>query len=219
MNATDVENIAQLILDQTIVDDWYFYAILLGVSILGAFFGSFIRGYGNEKAKYSAIESSLETIKKQVSETTKVSEEIKKDIELQIWKAKEKQSLKREKLEEYVTTIYLVRDNNHLKMENKIFNSNNAFDDHTWNKANMLQKLYFPELLVEHNEFRKAQVSFDKWLTDGMQIKVSQMKAGNTPQIPDKDHMELYSEIQNNFNPALMAIDEKAEKIASELIT
>ncbi len=127
MESIDVDELAQSILDKTFVDDWYFYLILFCITLLGTFLGSYIRGFGKEKAKYSAIESSLETIKKQVSETTKISEGIKSDIELQIWRVKERQALKREKLEDYMSTIYLVRDNNHLELENKLFNGNNSF--------------------------------------------------------------------------------------------
>lgn len=219
MGSLNVEDLAQSILDKTFIDDWYFYLILFCLSLLGAFFGAFLRGYGKEKAKYSAIESSLETIRKQVSETTKVSEEIKRDIELQVWRAKERQALRREKLEAYITTIYLVRDNNHLKMQNSLLKGNRSFDEAAWNKANMLQKLYFPELSTEHNQFRKAQVAFEQWLAEAMKANLSQMEQGNAFPMPDEEHMRLYSEIQQNFNPALLAIDEKAEKIASELIT
>jgi len=219
MNSTDIKNLAEIILDQTFVDDWYFYLIFFALAILGSFLGSYIRGYGAEKAKYSAIESSLSTIEKKVALTTEISEKIRSDIEIQVWKTKERQAIKREKLEDYMTTIYLVKDNTHLAMENKLLDAENSLNEHYWNKANMLQTLYLPELRGEHNEFRIAYVSFSKWLIEGMKRKQEEIKKGTGFPFPDREYMDSYSEVLEKFNPALLAIDEKASELAEALNT
>jgi len=219
MNSTDIKKLAEMILDQTFIDDWYFYLIFFSVAILGSFLGAYIRGYGSERAKYSAIESSLSTIEKKVTLTTEISEKIRSDIELQAWKAKEKQAITREKLEDYMTTIYLVKDNTHLEMENKLFDAENSLDQHAWNKSNMLQKLYLPELREVHNEFRIAYVAYREWLLEGMRNKQVELKKGNGIALPNKEHMDSYTDILETFNPALLAIDAKAEELADSLNT
>jgi hypothetical protein len=201
--------VTQSIIDQTFMEDWLFYLVFFLLSLLGSFFGAFISSYGKEKAKYAAIEASLESIKKQVSETTKISEKIKSEIELDSWRTKEREARRRGKLEDYITTIYLANRNVHLEMQNKLFAKGNDYDEGAWHKADMLQALYFPELSDEHNQFRVALIAYQTWLSEGMkEISSGDMKSAS------REHMDSYSEILLSFNPALLAIDEKAKGIA-----
>ncbi|CED59947.1 DNA methyltransferase [Moritella viscosa] len=219
MKDEQIKIIVESILNETILDDWYFYLLLFLVSLLGAVFGSFIKSFGAEKGKYKAIESSLDIIKKQVSETTKTTEKIKKDIELNVWREKDREMLKREKLEEYFSFVVISQEAFHAEMENKLFKQENNYNNQAYNKAEMLQALYLPELADEHNEYRKAVVLYRDWLTAGMMDMQERIKNGEQNVIPSSEHMAKYSKIIQGFNPSLIAISDKAKEVAMQINT
>jgi len=219
MNRSEIESLVDSIMSQTILDDWYFYLLLFFVSLLGAMFGSFIKGFSLEKGKYQAIESSLSTIKKQISETTKVTEEIKNDIELSVWKKKDREMLKRAKLEEYILLILVCKDALHDEMENKLFRRQNKYDDQAFNKADIIQALYLPEISEEHNYFRIAVVNFRDWMTDGMSELLEKRINGDTELSISKEHMEKYGAIMRGFNQPLTEVVNKARELAKQINT
>jgi len=219
MKDEQIKQIVDAILSQTMIDDWYFYFLIFSVSLVGTYFGALLRSFGKEKGKYKAIESSLDAIKKQVSETTKTAEKIKQDIELNVWREKDREMLKREKLEEYFSLILISRDAFHSEMENKLLKQNNEFDKQAYNKADLIQALYLPELSEAHNQYRLATVEYQNWLTSGMTEIQSQMKEGVSFATVSPEHMNSYGEIMLKFNPAMHAIKEKAKEVANEINT
>ncbi|MUH96461.1 hypothetical protein GNP63_07850 [Aliivibrio fischeri] len=217
MKDEQIKTIVEAILNETILDDWYFYLLLFLVSLLGALFGSFVKSFGAEKGKYIAIESSLDTIKQQVSTTTKVTEQIKKDIELNVWREKDREMLKREKLEQYFSFILISKEAFHAEMENKLLKQENDYDEQAYNKADMLQALYLPELSSEHNEYRKAVIVYRDWLAVGMMEMQGRLQNGEKNVTPSPEHMAKYSEIVQGFNPSLIAISDKAKQVAIQI--
>jgi len=219
MKDEQIKTIVESILNETILDDWYFYLLLFLVSLLGAVFGGFIKSFGAEKGKYKAIESSLDIIKKQVSETTKTTEKIKKDIELNVWREKDREMLKREKLEEYFSYVLISKEAFHAEMENKLFKQENDFDEQAYNKADILQALYLPELAAEHNNYRKAVVVYRNWLVAGMLDMQERIKNGEKNVTPSSECMEKYGEIVQGFNPSLIDISDKAKEVTMGINT
>ena len=214
-----INKIVQALLNETILDEWYFYLLLFAVSLLGASFGSFIKSFWSEKAKYSAIESSLDTIKKQVSETTKTTEKIKQDIELNIWRKKDREMLKREKVEEYFSLILLSTETFHAEMENRLFNKDNKYDKQVYNKADLIQALYLPELAGVHNEFRKVFVEFRYWLSSCMEDIYERRKLGEVNITAKPELLDQYGEVIRKFNPVIIDITEKAKEVANQINT
>jgi len=219
MKDDQIKQIVEAILSQTIVDDWYFYFLIFSVSLIGAYLGALIRSFGKEKGKYKAIESSLNVIKKQVAATTETAEKIKHDIELNVWREKDREMLKREKLEEYLFIILNSTDTYHTMMENKLLNQSNEFDHQAFNKADMIQSLYLPELAEVHNQYRIAVVEFRNWLLSGMIEVQKKMKSGGTFVTPGKEYMDSYGEVIQKFNPSIIAITEKAKEVANQINT
>lgn len=219
MKDEQIKIIVESILNETILDNWNFYMLFFLVSLLGTVVGSFIKSFGAEKGKYEAIKSSLDTIKQQVSETTKVTEGIKKDIELNAWREKDREILKREKLEQYFSFVLISRDALHAEMENKLFKKENDYDKQAYNKADMLQALYLPELAAEHNDYRKAVIVYRNWLAAVMMDMQERIKNGEQNVYPSPEHMAKYSEIVQGFSPCLIAISDKAKQVATQINT
>lgn len=171
MSDLQVKQVISALLDATFLDDWFFYVILFSVSLLGGLAGAYLKSYGSEKAKYDAIESSLDTIKKQVKATTETSERIKHSLEINNWRKKELETLKRSKLEEYGNLLLAVFNNMERLTSNKLYDKEINFDEYTVEKLTLIQSLYLPEISSEHSEYAMAYFDLKAWIYEGATLK------------------------------------------------
>jgi hypothetical protein len=199
--------------------DWLFYFILFGIVGLGSFIGSFLNEYAKNRGQQLATKADLDEIHNQLKRSTEITEQVKSDIEHGIWRAKELEMLKREKLEEYLVNYYQTIENVHKKTQRTFFQNESQFDEACDVKLSMLQLLYLPELDVAHVEFLKANGEFLEWLAEGQKELSEKLKNGTKYPVLSSDHMEYYSIILRNFNTATLAIEKKAKEIARQLNT
>lgn len=192
-------------------------ALMLAIGFLGAYFGAYIKGYATEKAKHKAITADLSEIKTQLKETTKVTEKIKNDLEHEVWRKKTVEATKREKLEEYFNLVYAGIESLHQQMLNAFFYSEEKYDKHAINKADILQKLYFSELSEQHSVFQQAVGKYYRWIAKGRREIVAQLEGGATKPTPSKEHMALQDEILTTINEATTALAEAGKKYVDDL--
>jgi hypothetical protein len=214
-----IKQIALEVMNVTIIQNWYFYCLLLLISIVSAFGVSLIKSFGKEKSKYLAIESSLKTIVKQVELTTEISEKIKTGIEHNVWRKKELETLKREKLEQYFIHISLINNSLNNEMISKFFGEKVEYDPENFTKADMIQSLYLPELLEVHHDLSKVVVEFQTWIADGLFILANQANA----QVKDPSLLQLHMKkqpivIKKLVNPVLNVL-QKTRELAKEINT
>jgi len=74
--------------------------VVLAIAVLGPALTAFLGAYFKKRAETAALADDLEQIKNQLSETTRVAEEVRTAIGFQDWHARESLRLRREKLEE-----------------------------------------------------------------------------------------------------------------------
>jgi hypothetical protein len=219
MNNDLVKQIALEVMNETFITNWYFYLLILLVATVGVFFGSFLKGFGKEKSKYLAIESSLKTIAKQVKLTTETSEQIKTAIEHNIWRKKELEILKREKLEQYFLHISLLNNSLNNEMISKFFGQKVDHDPENFTKAELIQSLYLPELAEAHLELSKVVVQFQFWMSDGLFILANQSKA----QVKDpelmKEHMKKQPVLIKKLTNPVVNVLQKTKELALEINT
>lgn len=184
------KELAIQIVNETIIQNWYFYLVVLFISIVGSYFGALLKGLGKEKGKYQAIESSLQTIEKQVKITTKASQAIKSKIEHETWRKQELEVLKREKLEEYFLCLSSLNNALNSEMLEKLFGEKFNYDPMCFDKASMIQALYLPELLPEHHEVAKVVHEFTVWISDGMFLLAEQSSRGVVNPRPTREFMD-----------------------------
>ena len=115
-------------------------------------------------------------LRRQLKATTQVTEQIKKDIEHRVWRKQQIESLRRGKLEEYLTLIYVAVEDLTRDMNNRYFDSKEEVDVHALSKATMIQRLYFPELAGEHGALLVAYAAFKNWMIDGMKDLLEKKK-------------------------------------------
>lgn len=124
-----------------------------------------------EKAKYEAIEESLDTIKKQVQVTTEASERIKHSLEINNWREKEVETLKRSKLEEYGNLILLIQDNLKNQIDCIREDKNIEYDENILEKSTLIQSIYLPEISAEHQNLMDAALKIRDWIKEDLKLK------------------------------------------------
>lgn len=217
MTDAQVKQVIDALLNSTFLDDWYLYLILFLVSLLGGFAGSFIRSYGSEKSKYAAIETSLNTIKKQVKITTETSEGIKHALEIDNWRKKEIEKNKRKKLEEYYSLICLIEENQHTEMTNHYFEKTSPYDSQVLNKATLIQSLYFPEIKGTHLDLIAAVGNYRHWMNRGLFLMAEAINKGQLHQSPSTEHMELRPPLEHAMVTCVQASLDCAREVAKDL--
>ncbi len=216
MTDVQVQQVVKSLLDATFLDDWYFYVILFSVSLLGGLIGAYIKSYGSEKAKYAAIESSLNTIKKQVQATTETSENIKIALDHDNWRKKELELNKRNKIEEYYTLVLIIHETLQDEMMHIYYKDEPKFDHQTYNKATVIQALHLPELQMEHLALALAVTDFKTWMYNGRKIANNQKKIG-LPATPTKGHMKNQSALIQKVGTERLKVLDKIQDIAKKL--
>ncbi|WP_444930252.1 hypothetical protein ACJJIF_21285 [Microbulbifer sp. SSSA002] len=211
--------IALQVQNETLLQNWHFYLILLLITIVGSYLASLLKGAGAQKGKFLAIESSLNTIKKQVELTTETSESIKSAIGHDLWRKKELESIKREKLEEYFLVISSLNYSLNNEMISKLFGADVDYDPHCFDKANMIQSLYLPELAEEHFELCKAVQNYTRWVSDGLFMIAEQAASGIPNPKPTKEFMEQQPKLLQALTKPTAAVILKAKEVAQAVNT
>lgn len=217
MNEELIKKIATEISHEAFMQNWYFYILFLAIGFVGAYAVSYVKAFSSEKAKNKAVSSDLAEIKRQLEETTKVTTQIQTDIEHSVWRKKEIEAVKREKLEEYFELVYAGKEALHDQMISAFFYKEEDYDKHALNKADILQSLYFPELSEPHKEFTSTVADYLQWIATGRKSIVAQMKQGAQKPTPTKEHMSLQPEILKAINNAALKLSVAGKDFADEL--
>jgi len=164
-----------------------------------------------------ATKSDINEIKSQLTLTTEITEKIKNDIEHQVWRKHQIETMKRNKLEEYLQYVYLVKEDLSKDINNKYFKTNEPIDIHAMGKETMLQKLYFPELKKTHSKLLNAAGSFQSWMIEGMRELIKKQKDGEQTPIISTSYMNKYPNLLHELNESTLLVEAEAEAISEEL--
>ncbi|TDU31019.1 hypothetical protein DFR24_0377 [Panacagrimonas perspica] len=196
-----------------------FWTLALAILVSGAssFFSALIGSYAAKRGEHLATKADMDALRKQLADTTQITEQIKSDIEYSLARRKELETHKRVKLEQYCQSLYEAADSLSLEMNQKFFGSEAQADGHAFSRSSMLQKLYFPELAAQHAAFGVACADFRSWIVRGMEDKLSKMQAGNPSPLVGQEIMSEYAAMLKGVNFAVFAIEQEVVTIASEL--
>lgn len=95
---------AKEVASQVVIENWLYWIVLALVCFLATLFGSYLRKRGENLA----TRDDFEELKTQLKDTTRLTEEIKREIGHAEWKAREVNSIFRTKLEELFRQISVI---------------------------------------------------------------------------------------------------------------
>jgi hypothetical protein len=225
----NLKTAAELGVRQKIASEEITMEIILTLLIVAVFAGAFSikrlidmlksysQSYGAEIGKIDATTRKLDEIQIQLAQSVKISESIKSDIQHGAWRSRELELLKRQKLEEYLLHYYEAVENLTKKTREMFFDDKTPYNKLCEAKISMLQKLYIPELDIEHISFLKASANFNGWIVIGMQELQEKRRLGNKFAVISGEHMEKYSELLAEVNKATLLIETKAKEIGRSI--
>lgn len=217
MSPETIRALATEIVNQTILNNWLFYVVLACITVVLSAAGAFLSSYFAKRAEHTALKANFDEMKRQLRETTALSESIKTDIKQLAERTEKLQWLKREKLEAYVVAVLRGAEHLSLEMNHKFFDADAPANEDPLLTASMLQKLYLPELDAQHAVFLRAVAEFRGWVATGMQQRLDAWKATNVKQSPNKDHLDQYPNLLTKLNAGVMLVEQAAKELAREL--
>lgn len=217
MPTETLKALASEIVAQTIAENWIFWAVLACLTVVLSASGAFLGGYIKKRAEQVALEADFDAVKKQLHETTALTESIKTDIKQLAERSEKLRWLKQEKLEAYVVSILGVTDYLSAEMYYRFFDSDPPKVGDPWRTATMLQTLYLPELAVAHAALSAAIGEFQAWVREGMQLRLENLRKTGQKGTPPENHNEKFSNHLMKLNSAILTIQATAQAVASEL--
>lgn len=159
MTPAMIAELARKIVEQQVSHELWFYLILLCLIFLAAFFGSLVRGYATDVGKFKAIEKNFEAVLEQLRKSTSATTEIQLALNHQDWSSREFKTLRREKLEGLLLTLYEVRETA-SKLVTAECDVTAEAESAPLNKLIAFGGLYFPELGTFIAQFSSAHHAF-----------------------------------------------------------
>ena len=217
MTKEQISELAKAIANEEALINGQFYVLIILLSLVGSYVGNFINSYAKKRGERFATKADINEIKAQLTSTTEITEKIKNDIEHQVWRKQQIETIKRNKLEEYLQYIYIAQESLSKDMHNQYYNTTESVDSHAISKATMLQKLYFSELKQSHSKLLKVHASFTYWIVEGMKELIKKQKDGEqTPSI-STEHMDKYPDLLASLNKETLLVEASAEAISEGL--
>ncbi|MBY0465274.1 MAG: hypothetical protein K2W33_10060 [Burkholderiales bacterium] len=217
MTPDTVRALASEIVAQTIVGNWTIYAVLACLTVILSSVGAFLGAYVKRRAEHAALEADFDAVKKQLHETTALTESIKSDIKHLAERSEKLRWLKQQKLEEYIVSILKTVDYYSADMSHKFFDAELPLGGDPWKPATMLQTLYLPELAVPHGALSQAVGEFQSWVALGMGERLEVWKKSGQKAAPSQAHCDKYPGHLAKMNAAVTTIQYAAQKLAGEL--
>lgn len=212
-----IRKIAEEIVTAKILLNWKFYGIVIVLTVITFAVYTFVRSFLSKKGEQLARKSDINAILDELRKTTRTTEEIKSNIEKEIWIKKEFNILRRQKLEELLVWLYQYKHRVHQEVKEKYFSDSSTDEIDPFDRATAIHKLYFPELDEEMAALYTAHAVYSQWLAEGIQQKLERMKAGNKAPMPNSDHMDKYGDHYKRIIVAIMAVENKAKVVMDEL--
>lgn len=220
MDPEFINNIAKQISEGAILIDWKYLLILVLLlfisGLLGGLIGGWGRGYGTHSGKIKSIERNINSIQSQLQQSTEITEQIKSQIEHSVWRKKEIESIRREKLEEYMQLVHMLPQNYQNAYRNiRSPSKQTEFDQYLIDKIRIIQLLYFPELTMPTATLTAACVEFTEWLMDGQRILLESTDSEEPPD--NEEHKKLYIQKLRVIHSGISVVEKNVIELTSKL--
>lgn len=145
MDTAQIESLVRRAVSGEIAQNWTFYALMLAVVVVGVALVAFAAPYLQARGKAYATKADFDELLSQLQKTTEATERIKADVSHQDWKLRERNTLRREKLEELLVAVHECHD--WLDKRQKWwYTEDDTSGQSPVHKVSVVARLYFPEL-------------------------------------------------------------------------
>lgn len=153
MSEALIREIAERVVQQQFLLQWPTYALMIAIALVSGFSGAYFGAYAKKRGEFHATRADFDALLAQVRATTTVAEEVKASVSHSDWAAREQRTLRRQKLEELIHSIYEVQAWQEQERDARIYESAKPSGLYPMPKTEVLAGLYFPELREEIQKF------------------------------------------------------------------
>ena len=188
METSVLKQFAREVAQQTVIDHWWLWLILILVAGLVAYFGSLLGGYAARRGENLATKADFDDLLEQTTTTAEEVAQIHSRVALTEWTEKEARSLRRQKLEElllgaFEAKAWLTAEENRLLFPSDVPNPDPL--PSPMEKVEAIGVLYFPELWLEVKALDVAHGSYLQWTRETLALALNaemQARAAGHPQ-------------------------------------
>jgi hypothetical protein len=144
-----IREIAEAIFRDQLLLNWRFYVLIGSFSFIAGMGGSFATSYLKKRGETFATKADMKEILRQLSVTTRLTEEVRSAVSLADWTTKEWQTIRRLKLEELLSAAYLLDQWLDHQRSKWLHDKSISSDEAPMERLRLLTALYFPELQRE----------------------------------------------------------------------
>lgn len=149
MQADLVREIAQSIVRDQLLLNWRFYFLIGAIGGLGAMAGYWIAPYLKRRAELFATKADMGEVLRQITLTTRATEEVRSAVSQADWASREWQSIRRLKLEDLLASAYALDQWLDMQQSKWLHAEKIDVDGNPMDRIKLLAALYFPDLKPE----------------------------------------------------------------------
>lgn len=178
MSEALIREIANEILREGIIQNWFTYAILVALLVISGAVSAYGANYLRKRAETYATKADFDELLRQLRATTEAAESVRSAIAKADWAEREWQTLRRVKLEELLTAMHGATHHLDIELNARFFNDGMPTEASPIWKVEALSSLYFPELFAEATSFGLMFAKYRSWVID---VQAQLSSAGNDP--------------------------------------
>lgn len=218
MDSETIRLLAEEIINNQILANWKFWAVMIGLWIIGIAISVLLVSYFKEHGKNLATKKDFKDILEQLNSITEVTETIKNHLHHELWIKRERLVIKREKLEELMSYVYDLDIWLDKEKNATFFAGAPNITPNPFHKIEMLGLLYFPELKKQIASLASKQIAYRKWILSGAIYLNKQKSEANPYPVIDDQTVQRYNDIYKDLIAATIEIETGAKEVMNRII-
>jgi hypothetical protein len=206
------------ILNQTILDNWPFWILLLAAVFLTCSGGAFLVSYWTRRAKHYATKADIDEVLQLARDNTRAVKEVESAISRADWNEKEYLTLRRQKMEQLITMVYDTSDWLAKVRQLCLSDATELPDSNLIGRTHMIGVLYFPEIHQILTDYISAAHSFHIWLLKTKQDLIRASNAEEKRKVAEATLTE-YGVQYRTLRTNEIAVERAGKEIMQQIIT
>lgn len=200
MNESLIREVANHVVQESLLQNWRLYAVLLALALLAVCANALLTRYFEKRGEVLATSADLQEVLRQLKSTTEVAEQVRAAVTHADWVAREWKTVRRTKLEELVEVSLSLEAWLDEQRSAWFFPSEKARGGRSpTDRVSMLSALYFPELEQVSTSLENSERRAYAWIVDvavrAMQIPDVQARGTHYEEVR-LEWLPLYQEVR-----------------------
>lgn len=136
--------------------------IMACVAAFGGYFGAYLK----KGAEIQSMSDNIKELAEQQKKIVEATEQVKQDIEHQVWRKKELELIRRQKMEEFAILCIELPQHITDEFSRRSLDINADYDMHHYKKFMFIQRLYLPNFEMEVDKLVDILNKYDDLITE-----------------------------------------------------